>query len=240
MPGLACCSSPHAAKKDTRHARSGPMAPPAFWVWHRTSPLDAGGNGLAQTGGCEPLVLAGGGVRVGWRWHVTRIAAPMMGTRGDGNHSGVPDQAGARVSRIAGCGAIPSRMKSANGRTSISPREIQFDFDCPDRLLDGYTRFPEILRKSDFTDAVSITALAAWPRHPEFRTTSQTPSSSLAPMFYDLTADDPADVKAGRFQPMADPSVPRSHPVVVEVPAAMAGGLAELRAACRYSKPTAN
>jgi hypothetical protein len=143
----------------------------------------------------------------GWDggWHVTRIAGPMIGT------------ADLEIIPVFRIKPLPAFLGSPDASRQLAdsirkwsdgsppPREIQLDFDCPDRLLDGYTRFLKSFAKAVSPSRVSITALAAWPRHPGFDALADS-VSSLAPMFYDLTADAPADVKAGRFQPMADPT----------------------------------
>ncbi len=186
--------------KATRHVRSGPMAPPAFWVWHRSSPLTADEREFLgktqlfwQAAECE------------WgkgKWRMVRIAPamkeaeiiPVFRIKPEPAFLGSPDSAKALAADI---------RKWSGGST---PEEIQLDFDCPDRLLGEYADFLKSLGKKIAPTRLSITALASWPRHPEFEKLAES-VVSLAPMFYDLKADEPAEVKAGRFQPMADPDV---------------------------------
>jgi hypothetical protein len=193
-------------RSDTRQGRSGPLDPPAFWVWHRSSPL----------GATEIASLAGSGVRtLYWQsaecawdgsWRMTRIAAPMTGTA---DLEIVPVFRIKPLPAFLGSPDAPRQLAELVRRWldgSPSPREIQLDFDCPDRLLGEYTVFLKSFAAAVSPSRVSITALAAWPRHPGFDALADS-VSSLAPMFYDLAADAPADVKAGRFQPMADAAV---------------------------------
>lgn len=186
--------------KTTRHVRSGPMAPPAFWVWHRTSPLTADERGSL---GKTPLYWQAAECEWGkGKWRMVRIAPamkdreiiPVFRIKPEPAFLGSPDSAKALAAEI---------RKWSDGWT---PHEIQLDFDCPDRLLGEYAGFLKSLGKEVTPTRISITALASWPRHPEFGKLAES-VSSLAPMFYDLTADEPTDVKSGRYQPMADPEV---------------------------------
>lgn len=186
--------------KTTRHVRSRPMAPPAFWVWHRTSPLTADERASL---GKTPLYWQAAECEWGkGKWRVVRIAPamkeaeiiPVFRIKPEPAFLGSPDSAKALAANI---------RRWSDGWT---PQEIQLDFDCPDRLLGEYADFLKSLGKEMAPTRISITALASWPRHPEFGKLAES-VSSLAPMFYDLKADEPADVKAGRYQAMADPEV---------------------------------
>lgn len=186
--------------KSTRHVRTGPMAPQAFWVWHRSSPLTTDERAAL---GKTPLYWQAAECEWGkGKWRVIRIAPamkeaeiiPVFRIKPEPAFLGAPDSAKALAREI---------HKWSDG---LTPGEIQLDFDCPDRLLGDYVGFLKSLGKELSPTRISITALASWPRHPGFETLAES-VVSLAPMFYDLKADEPADVKAGRFQPMADPEV---------------------------------
>jgi hypothetical protein len=193
-------------RSDTRQVRSGPLDPPAFWVWHRSSPLTAAE--IESIGGSGVRALYWQAAECDWDggWHVTRIAAPMTAT------------ADLEIIPVFRIKPLPAFLGSPDAPRQLAelvrrwldgaspPAEIQLDFDCPDRLLGEYTDFLKSFAGAVAPSRVSITALAAWPRHPGFGALADV-VTSLAPMFYDLTADAPADVKAGRYRPMADPAV---------------------------------
>lgn len=188
--------------KSVRHVRTGPMDPPAYWVWHRGSPLTA----------LEKSSLRGN--RLYWQaaecawskagWGLVRISPPLCDPavtpvfrlRPETAFLGAPGAAKALAAEI---------RRWADGWTM---QEIQLDFDCPDRLLGNYASFLESLGREMKPCRISITALAAWPRHPDFHKLADA-VSSFAPMFYDLEPDTPQDVRARRFHPMADPEVAR-------------------------------
>jgi hypothetical protein len=187
-------------RKEQRNVRSGPMAPPEFWVWHRSSPLTADER---ESLGKTPLYWQAAECEWGKAaWRVNRISPPMKDAeiipvfriKPQPAFLGAPDSAKALAGEI---------RKWSDGSL---PPEIQIDFDCPDRLLGDYADFLETLGKEISPTRISITALASWPRYPDFMKLAES-VCSLAPMFYDLKPDNPADVKSGRFQPMADPSV---------------------------------
>lgn len=196
-------------KKPAPQVRRGPMEPPAFWVWHRSSPLKP----------AEVETLRANGVRMlswqvaecGWSgkdWQVNRIAAPVEGgadltivpvfrLKPDAGFLGYPDAAG----------QLAKAVRAWHG-SHAAPEEIELDFDCPDRLLGNYAKFLQAFGNALAPARVSITALASWPRHPQFGKLTEA-VSSFHPMFYDLTADTPEEARNNRFQAMADDSVER-------------------------------
>lgn len=189
--------------KSARQARSGPMDPPAYWVWHRGSPLTE-----VEKSSLRENRLYWQAAECGWKrgtWRLTRISpcftdaaiTPVFRLRPETAFLGSPDDA---------AGALAEEIRNWSAGTEL--REIQLDFDCPDRLLDRYAGFLEAMGREIAPCRISITALASWPDHPQFdRLTAAV--SSLAPMFYDLEPDAAEDVKAGRFHPMADAAVAR-------------------------------
>ena len=186
---------------------AGTMLPPAYWVWHRGSELNDAEVGVLHGTGIGKLYWQAAECR--WedgRWAFKRIAKPMAGAPGirivpvfriepQTAFLGTPDAAG----RFA------ETIRRWLGEAAM-PDEIQLDFDCPDRLMDRYARFLTDMGKEVAPAEISITALASWPRHPDFRKLAAA-VDSFAPMFYDLEEDKPSDVRAGRFQSLADPAV---------------------------------
>jgi hypothetical protein len=212
-------------KRAPHVARSGPMAPPAFWVWHRTSPLKTAETESLKRAGVRSLVWqAAECTWDGGAWRMVRISGPMAGTA---DLEIIPVFRIVPKSAFLGTPGAGKRFaeevrKWSGG--SATPKEIQLDFDCPDRLLGDYARFLQSFGKAVSPARVSITALASWPRHPDFVKLANS-VSSLAPMFYDLEADDPAAVKAGRFHPMADPAVARLIRLWADCPRPWLAGL---------------
>lgn len=203
---VALCLLAACGGKPAPHVRSGPMEPPAFWVWHRSSLLKPVEIESLRSAGVRELawqVAEGEWLGDGWRFN--RIAAPLPE---------IPDVRIVPVFRIKPdtrfLGSPASATKLADEirlwNRGATPGEVQLDFDCPDRLLGDYARFLHGLAGVLSPCKVSITALAAWPRNPAFLQLAES-VCSFAPMFYDLSTDAPDDVRGDRFQPMADPAV---------------------------------
>lgn len=197
--------------KRTVAKRAGPMEPPAFWVWHRSSAFHPAELTALREAGVKRLFQQAAECRwAGGRWQVKRIApareapsgievVPVFRLAPDASFLGNPASAEALAERVrAWSEAIPI------------PPEVQLDFDCPDRVLGEYAGFLERFAEEVAPSGVSITALAAWPRHPKFQRLSK-PVRAFYPMFYDLAADEPEDVLRGRFVPLADPA---SEPLI--------------------------
>lgn len=201
---VALCLLAACDRKPGRHVRSGPMEPPAFWVWHRSSPLKP----------AEVETLRANGVRtLSWQvaecewsgkdWLVNRIAAPVDGgvdlrivpvfrLKPDAGFLSAPGAA----ERLA------KAVRAWHGKRA-APEEIELDFDCPARLLGNYAKFLRAFGKEVSPARVSVTALASWPDHPQFEKLADA-VSSFHPMFYDLTTDTPVRVRHHRFHPIAD------------------------------------
>lgn len=193
----ACKKSPPAT------TRTGPLDPAAFWVWHRSSPLTDAERETLRQAGCGTLFWQA--AECEWRdgrWHGVEIAATVA-------DPAVPvfrikPTPGFLGAHEAAAVALAGRIRDWRGAAGPLA-EIQVDFDCPDRLLGDYAAFLAELGRQLAPTRISITALAGWPAHPQFATLARA-VSTLVPMFYDLAADPPAAVKAGRFQPLADPA----------------------------------
>lgn len=202
MPIVSGCG-----KKPVHPACTTPMAAPAFWVWHRTSPLKPAEKESLENAGVHSLYWQA--AECGWkdgRWNIVRISSPVAVTedleiipvfriKAEPAFLGSPDAA-----RL-----LAEQIHQWSG-TSPWPAEIQLDFDCPASLLVHYARFLKSLGAGIPPARVSITALASWPQSDGFRELALS-VSSLAPMFYDLEADAAEDVAADRFHPMADPTM---------------------------------
>lgn len=179
------------------------MDPPAFWVWHRSSPLASQEIAGLRTAGTKSLYWQA--VECGWkdqRWQPVRIAAPMPEPTG---LSIIP------VFRIKPDATFLQDPASAKQFARMIqlwsdekvPQEIQIDFDCPDRLLGRYAEFLTQLGGELTPTKISITALASWPRHSGFKKLAAS-VRSMAPMFYDLHADMAAEAKSSKFRALAD------------------------------------
>ncbi len=180
------------------------MEPPAFWVWHRSSPLKPAEVETLRANGVRLLYWQA--AECGWSgkdWQVNRIAAPIDGgadltivpvfrLKPDAGFLGSPDAAG----------QLAKAVRAWHGK-SAAPEEIELDFDCPARLLGNYAKFLHAFGKEVSPARVSITALTSWPRHPQFEQLADA-VSSFHPMYYDLSADTPVRVKNDRFRPIAD------------------------------------
>ena len=180
------------------------MDPPAFWIWHRSSTLNAAELESLKRAGVRSLFWQAAECRWDHGWRVNRIARPMAA-------------AGLEITPVFRIQPEPAFLGNPGSAALLAetvrewsagaglPREVQLDFDCPDRLLGSYAKFLREFGGAIAPTTVSITALAAWPRHPDFGKLADS-VSSLAPMFYDLEPEDPAEVRAGRVHPVAAPS----------------------------------
>ena len=201
----ACEKSPPVA------TRTGPMAPAAFWVWHRRSPLTEREQETLQQAGCGTLYWQVAECEwQGGRWQSVKIAGRVGEVPGGPVVPVVPvfrlkPVFGFLGERGAAAAALATQIRDWWGPQGTLA-EIQLDFDCPDRLLGEYAAFLTELGRQLAPTRISITALAAWPAHPQFAKLARS-VCAMAPMFYDLAADPPEAVKAGRFKPLADPAV---------------------------------
>ncbi len=204
LPILVLCLLAACGKRDPApQVEILPQGPAAFWVWHRSSPLTAAELSSLKAAGTRELFWQA--VETGWkdnRWQSVRIAAPM---------AALPDITIVPVFRIkpdadflgdpVAAAAFARMVRLWAGDTSLP--EIQLDFDCPDRLLAAYGGFLGTVAAELPGTRLSITALASWPRHPQFAKLAKS-VHRMAPMFYDLHPDTPADVMKRTFRPIAD------------------------------------
>ncbi|WP_345715727.1 DUF3142 domain-containing protein [Luteolibacter yonseiensis] len=180
-----------------------PFEAPAYWVWHRSSRLT--GKELSELHHAGTKRLCWQAVECGWKdgkWDAVRISKsfprpegiaviPVFRIKPDTAFLENPDAAKA-LGRLF--------TLWADGATY---QELQIDLDCPVRLLDRYGKFLRELGEHVAPAEISITALASWPQHPDFLKLARS-VRSMAPMFYDLYADAPGEVRENRFQPLAD------------------------------------
>ena len=164
----------------------------AFWVWHRAAPL--GPEESAELARQEVRTLfwnVGELEQRGplWRWKAPPLAWAAV----------APQFRVVPVVRLTSNGAgAPFTPEAMPGlieklRAVATPAgEVQLDFDCPDRRLGEYAAALGEIRRT--IPRVSITALAHWPRLPDFAALTRN-VTEISPMFYDLQAD-PKDVGA--------------------------------------------
>ncbi|QJE95921.1 DUF3142 domain-containing protein [Luteolibacter luteus] len=172
---------------------------PGFWIWHRSSALAERETASIRKSGSGPLYRQI--VEFGWRngeWSPRPLGtADVLGS----------------ATPVLRLDPGPAMMEQPDAAASLAkwlrhhfdgkvPSAIQLDYDCPVRLLPRFGVFVSELRSELGLEKVSVTALASWIDSPAFPRFSET-VDELVPMFYDLTADPPGDVVAGKVVPMA-------------------------------------
>lgn len=176
-------------------------AAPAFWVWHRTSALTSEEKGTLSRAG------------------VTRLYWQIVEFRGDATdwqpyplapREALPDDLEVvPVIRLAPAlkpldrPEAPAQFANWLRRWSGGrmPSAVQIDYDCPAAQLDRYGAFLARLKAEAGLSSISATALAGWIDAPLFRKL-EAGVEELTPMFYDLDADVPEKVLAGKAEPM--------------------------------------
>lgn len=171
---------------------------PAFWIWHRSSALTEWET--------ESIKAAGEGklyrqiVEFGWRdggWSPRPLGGP------EALGSAIPvlrlDPGPAMMERPDAAASLAKWLRFHFG--GKLPSSLQLDYDCPVRLLGRYAAFVAELRSQLGVQTISVTALASWIESPALPRLGEA-VDELVPMFYDLTADPPADIVAGKAVPM--------------------------------------
>ena len=177
-----------------------PDKTPGFWVWHRSSALTRQEKESLPTGGRLYRQIA----EFGWRdgaWAPRPVAGAKVLLDNE-----IPvvriDPGPAFLDRPDAAAMLAKWLRHHfNGNV---PPSLQLDHDCPVRLLPRYATFLRELRGELGLKEISITALAGWVESPAFKQLAEA-TDELVPMFYDLTADPPQDIVAGKAKPMAGP-----------------------------------
>lgn len=187
-------------EKEAPFQRIGAMEPHAYWVWHRSSELAESEIQNLKSANVRSLYWQAAECR--WNqeeWKVSAIARRVPATA---------DLAVVPVFRIYPDARFLTHRDSAAAflksvRPWITPtvREIQIDFDCPDRLLASYATFLKKLRADLPSVSISVTALADWPGRSGFTALAEQ-VSLFAPMFYDMDVDSAEAVMKSQFIPM--------------------------------------
>lgn len=169
---------------------------PGFWVWHRSTKLTA----EEVPAGRIYRQIAEFGWREG-KWSPRAVAAADVLLENE-----IPvvrlDPGPAFLER-PDAAAMLAKWLRHHFRDKV-PASLQLDHDCPVRLLPRYAAFLGELRGELALQEISITALAGWIDSPGFKQLAEA-ADELVPMFYDLTADPPQDIAAGKAKPMAGP-----------------------------------
>lgn len=181
---------------------SGPTTPPdlapAFWVWHRSSALTPAEQSSISSASRLYWQVAEFGWRDG-KWSPRPLGKPQA------------DQA--KLIPVVRLDPGPDSILKPDAAASLAkwirfhfdgkpPASLQLDYDCPVRLLPKYAEYITALRAELSLQEVSVTALASWIGTPGIDKVGKA-ADEMVPMFYDITADPPADVVAGKLVPMA-------------------------------------
>jgi hypothetical protein len=179
---------------------------PRYWVWNRTQSLSQVEVKTLKTQGVKKVYWNVASLRAEQgRWvsaDPLRISSSMEGTPMIVPvFRLVPGKENA-LTPDAAKDLAPQMVATAK---ALQADEVQIDFDCPDRLLASYAGFLRACRAGVSPIHLSATALGAWSR-PAVLTDLQSSVEALYPMFYDLKADEPGEVKLGSFVPLLDPA----------------------------------
>lgn len=181
---------------------------PGFWIWHRSSDLSPEELQLLERAGSGRLY---------------RQVAEFSLRDGDGSPRVICTAESLRkapetipVLRIDPGPALLERPDAAHTIAKwlryhfkgTPPDTLQIDYDCSARLLPRYAELLRELKTELGLDSISVTALASWIDAPAFGEFA-TAVDEVVPMFYDLTADSPEDIIAGRAVAMIDEETTR-------------------------------
>ncbi|WP_035607387.1 DUF3142 domain-containing protein [Haloferula sp. BvORR071] len=186
-------------KKPSPLASSHPPDPtPSFWVWHRSSALTPAEQ--FSVGGVSRLYWQI--AEFGWRngeWSPRPLGKPQADSP--------------NLVPVVRLDPGPDSILKPDAAATLAkwlrfhfdgnpPHTLQLDYDCPVRLLPKYAEYISALRAELSLQELSVTALASWGGTPGLEKVGKA-ADEIVPMFYDITADPPADVLAGKFVPMA-------------------------------------
>ena len=190
---LACLLG--ASRAEDRGPAPSPPIPHAFWIWNHQGQLSGDLVLELRRHRIDRIYHHLHELEPGGTWKPLRSTLPA-GHEIPGRVTVVrlpPDPAW--LTHPNGLPAIPQRRKGDD------PAEVQIDFDCPASRLADYAAAITRLRAGGGIRSVSVTALASWIDAPDFGKLAAA-ADEIVPMFYDLETDDPAAVRAGRFEPL--------------------------------------
>jgi hypothetical protein len=192
---VAACDRTPPATSTTAVA---PDRAPGFWVWHRSSALAVAEKESLPEGGRLYRQVAEFGWRDGkWAPRPVAEAKNLL----ENEIPVVRLDPGPVFLERADAAVMLARWLRHHFQDKV-PASLQLDHDCPVRLLPRYATFLRELRGELGLKEISITALAGWIDSPAFKQLGEA-TDELVPMFYDLTADLPKDIAAGKAKPMA-------------------------------------
>ena len=170
----------------------------AFWVWNRATPLAAPEHSELRAAGVKRLYWQAGELELrGTTLVLRRTAGDLFDAKTSDQQ---PEQAGPEivpVVRVSTAIRSPEQFSGEALGMALRPvvdaspgREVQIDFDCPDRLLSIYAERLCAARRSADIHRLTITALAGWVNVPN-ASSLWTAVEAVYPMLYD-TQTDPA------------------------------------------------
>ena len=169
----------------TSHPVAGDVA---YWVWERTKPLSAQEAAQLKAADVSRLYWQAGTMTTDgahWKW---RERFPIDWTalhRGGTTPAIIPVL---RLEPPEGQGlpetTFPELEAMVNALIEESGgKEMQIDYECPDRLVPNYIRFLRHLKESGRTWRLSISALGHWSKYADQFSGL---ADEITPMFYDL------------------------------------------------------
>jgi hypothetical protein len=185
----------------------------AFWVWNRLDPLTSPERTALLAAGVNRLYWQSGEVEIQQGDLVWRRTAPLPFPE----DSAAVDDRGPEiipVVRVSTTIRSPEQFSAeAFGRllrpvVDAAPgRELQIDFDCPDRLLGLYAERLRAVRQFADVRRLTVTALAGWADAPD--SAQLWPAvDAVYPMLYDTQVDPaptPGDPTPCRPRRLLDP-----------------------------------
>ncbi len=166
-----------------REAAPGTPLPIAGWIWAR--------NEAPSTEERRELLHAGIS-RIYWQigelggrgGRVRELATfPLPAPSGETGPVFVPVIRIASETRLPA--DLPAREVAAWAKKAGVTQEVQFDYDCPERLLPDYARWLRDFRQSSSVDQLSTTALGGWAITPGWREVEKAVDMAF-PMLYDV------------------------------------------------------
>ncbi len=172
-----------------------------FWVWGRVDGLEVDEAEALRDVGTRNLFWHAADARrgdKGWEFDAKILKLPIV--------EGIKVVPVIRLEAVARSVENPAAFEqfakiAKDYLEQVGSLRVQIDYDCPDRLLGNYAALLHAIREENGGIELSATALAGWPGVSGFDQVAAA-VTTLYPMFYDVRADDPAGVQAGRFEPI--------------------------------------